>query len=383
MFTDETEKDFALGNHFLTRYDGDGVIPEQSGGTFTSQVFDGGADDTSWLSIEWLPSDAYGLPLPDGGAVDAGYPRGNVDMRDSVLLIHCAGSVDDTSPSALPVAALGGNSVNIEEGVLAEGCSVVPGDHFGVTVDDGSPLDSGTGDYTWALWVRTSTSCDGNDVFMGIDQDVGATTGAHQWLGCAVGSDNIDPACGATVTGAIAGAQLSDQGEGGGELCGNTAINDNSWHHLAITKSGHPDYTLRAYVDGVEEAMTAGSYTAAMDYDGAQLMFGRFPEAGLEVDGPTRVDEIAVWRRALTELEVMSLVLRGGAHIRVSARSCDDERCDGEAFSEPLVDPGAGGPPGEVAITVPPNRYFQYRLEYEIEMPGLAPRVESVTVRAR
>lgn len=384
VFADLSAEDFALGNHFSTRHDGTGVVPDApAGGIYTSQVFDAGNPATTWLTLQWVPSDAYGLPLPDGNSADNGYSRGNVDMSDSALVIHCEGSVADSSAAQLEVAALAGSVVELDQGVLGEGCSMTGGDYFGVLVDDGSPLDFGDSDYTWAMWVRTSTDCDGNDVFMGIDQDVGATTGSHQWLGCAIGSDAVGPACGATLTGALAGAHRTVQSEGGGELCSNTAINDNQWHHLAITKSGHPDYTLRAYVDGREEDSTTGVYTAAMDYSGARLMFGRFPESGFETQGPARSDEIAVWRRALTDDELDAVVLRGGTDVRISVRSCAEPRCDDADFGPAIRDPGAGQPPDAIELEVPPNRYFQYRIELDNELDGLLPRFESVTVTAQ
>jgi hypothetical protein len=84
------------------------------------------------------------------------------------------------------------------------------------------------------------------------------------------------------------------------------------------------------------------------------------------------MDEVAVWRRALTDDDILAVFRRGAARIGLQVRSCGDAMCsDSVAFLGPDEDPSAlfrdDGEVGSAAAIdfLAARRYFQYRVVFE------------------
>jgi len=77
-------------------------------------------------------------------------------------------------------------------------------------------------------------------------------------------------------------------------------FNDNKWHHLAgVTKNG----TWSIYVDGVLESQSVTGYTKTDLRSNTPLTLGNYYNVNNDFfDG--QVDEIRIWKRALTEAEI-------------------------------------------------------------------------------
>ena len=142
-------------------------------------------------------------------------------------------------------------------------------------------------------------------------------------------------------------------------------LDDERWHHvIAVHRTG--EFT-RLYVDGEVEASSASPSeleTAAQD-----LKIGGIGQAHFR----GLLDEISLWKRALTNEEAVDLYRRGANRLKVQVRSCDDAACDGEEFVGPdgtpdsyfseLLNPTGSRP----AYPLRPrkNRFFQYRMILE------------------
>jgi len=84
-----------------------------------------------------------------------------------------------------------------------------------------------------------------------------------------------------------------------------------------------------------------------------------------------------IWNRSLSVNEIESLYKRGVVKLNLSVRSCNDNACAGESFSEKLDKPTNTN----LNITITPNnRYFQYIAKYYTENSNYTADFFNVTV---
>lgn len=361
-----------------------------SQGTFTSRVLDAGAP-VRWQTAQWQPDGPYGKPLPDGGAAEVGYLEGGADMTANVLLLHFEGEGAAEWSDGTPV--LDASGVGSDGEVVSPGPSIplVPG-IFGTAIDDqwetrisiptaqAPELAFGTDDLTWALWVRMDSTCGNNHVYMGVDDtEAGFDVYPHLWLGC-----TTDPGdCGGEITAPRAAGTFRsahDAGDGA-SFCGQSPIDGDVWHHLAVVKEGYQAATLRLYVDGQLEDERNAEFVQPLEYPhDPDFTIGAFSRGTYAAVGV--FDEAAVWRRALGPEEVAGVYQRGVTSLHVLVRVCQQAACaDDPPWAVSLADPpqvlAAGS---ELALEgLEPGRYVQYRLE--LAGPSVAPALRSVVIR--
>jgi hypothetical protein len=92
-------------------------------------------------------------------------------------------------------------------------------------------------------------------------------------------------------------------------LVSTTEVNDDEWHHIAVTKNGN---TLTLYIDGVEEDNTP-DVSMGMINDMDRLLFGaRTQMPGLTNHLLGAIDEVRIWDVARTTLEIQQFMNREG-----------------------------------------------------------------------
>lgn len=398
---DALDGEFGDGAFENTRWAGDHV--EMNGAVspafFSSRVLDAGAPAT-WRTIAWQPQAPYGKALPHQGAAEQGYAEGNADMSANVLLLHLDGqgllSLDQTLPDSsglgndVSVAGSGLDTLAFAPGRFGQAVEDNPFSYLALTIDPGGDLQFGYDDLTWSLWVKTTSDCVGNNVYLGAE-DPGAGV-AHMWLGCAETLEWVDPCPDEAAGGTrAAGFFISDQGSAvdGGGVCGRTIIDDGRWHHLALTKQGHEIAELRLYVDGELEQSTVAGFINPLDFTSSpELAIGAFSNGTYQAQGA--FDEVAIWRRALSDAEIRALHRRGALRLGFQVRACADAGC-----ATPIAYAGPGGspdtwfdePPQALAPgapwelpPAPPAPWFQYRARFESDVAGQSPWLRSVTV---
>lgn len=398
VFVDDDEADFSAGQWDGVVWKGGGVqLDGVPSGGLSSRVFDAGAPVT-WSTIAWSPRGPYGKPLPDDGHSEVGYPEGNVQMDANVLLLHLDGEGTAGAGSVLLDTSGHGNDFVLETrspvpwvsgrigAALADGVGSYA--HNGVWVDD---FEFGEGDFSWAMWVSSESPCDGpsftdNQVYLGIEGSSDPVS--HLWLGCRHPTSDACPE-GAGV-GGRPGGTYETGGSAGPRLCGASELIDSRWHHLAVTKAGHADAQVILYLDGQVEDEQAHSFAFPVSFPvGTELALGAFTNG--DYPAAATLDEVAIWRRALSANEVRGLVRRGSLQLSLQVRACADPRCaSGEPFVGPsgvdtwFVDPAVALGPGTV-LSLPAGlvgRYFQYRVALE-GLFGASPVLESVVIEAQ
>ncbi|MBX3022553.1 MAG: LamG domain-containing protein [Bdellovibrionales bacterium] len=185
------------------------------------------------------------------------------------------------------------------------------------------------------------------------------------------------------------------------------------WYHIVVVYDGALTAAQRVsvYVDGVLDKV--GSETSASIPDtAADLQIGRLGGSASLIGS---LDEVAIWRRALTPTDVTHLYRRGANRVKYQVRSCDDAACDTEEWMGPdgkatsffselhnwsaisATGEGSGsvraaglnlnlGDFNTAGLAIPDNRYFQYRVLLESDesqgacASGCIPDVKSVAV---
>jgi hypothetical protein len=357
--------------------------------TFVSRVLDSGGPRVRWDTLGWKPRAPAWKGLPDEGITETGYAEGNVSMAGNVLLLHAEGAGELGEGAAVADASGRGHAATFTapDGVPGRyvpgrvgGALELPRAGYLTVGGDAAPdFAFGVEDFTWAAWVKTS-SCQGNNlVVMGAE---GSSGQPHVWFG---------GGCETRCPDGRAWFVARDSTGGVAHVCHHVRLDDGQWHHLAAVKAGQGPTTLTLYVDG-EPLSVTHTYAGDFSFDRGPLL-GQFP--GLDYPTEASVDEVAIWRRALSAQEVRDVWRRGGTRLKLQVRACDESGCagvpfvgpDGTAatfFSEATHGtddrPPGLGPLGQAAAR--PARYFQYAATLETDSSRDTPGLTEVTVMA-
>ncbi len=386
VFTDDDKQEFDQGSYSGTEWRTDAVIlaPGSTSGVYRSRVFDAGYD-ARWTTLAWTPRQAYGVPLPGGATSSGGYPV-DIDMSDNVLLL----TFDELEAGATSMRDTSGNGNDaVIHGPLATTAGVVGlafdddiAGYASIDISANSDFQFGITDVTWMLWVNTTHPCpsanppSGNRVYLGAEEGVAPGDGTHLWLGC---SSTITKCSQPGDETGRAGGTFRPASNNSFSFCSATVINDGSWHHLALTKSGHPDGIERLYVDGALELEVPYAFIAPLSFESVvELAIGAFSEGTFPAAGA--FDEVAIFRRALSDKQIRAIHRRAGARLSLRARACQDAACgDDPPWSDDLADDGSG-PPSR-ALGDLRGRYLQYEASFS-GIAAATPELLSVSVTA-
>jgi hypothetical protein len=160
------------------------------------------------------------------------------------------------------------------------------GSHVNIANPDSFDLES---DFTISAWVKTD--------------DAGVIVAKSS------GEDEPGPKTLFITNGSFGeeGTVVFDVGWVGG-VNGKRVINDNIWHHIALTAEGSEDFLVRLYVDGTidgEDYAAIAEYPT-LGYDLKLGFDGREPHEFPAYHGD--IDEVSIWNRALNQEEILSIM---------------------------------------------------------------------------
>ncbi len=402
--SDLSSLDYNKGTFVNTTLSGNSVVLSvgQSTGTYTSRAIDlfGGCPPLgTWFNFSWITSRPFGKEIPsiDENAVD--YSNIVTGLRTNLVAYYklnetttgtAPGATDfkDESASAAHGTRTGAPTMGVS-GRLLNAVTTSSGNYIQL----GTVLGSlGSSDVTQATWIKTLNASAGvviNNRNVNTDRTMSLHIG--WWAGAATGNgkayfSNDGPGC---ETGAIS----------------TTTVTDGNWHHIVGVRRSLSNYEI--YVDGVLEAtnnIIIGSGCTSSNADStANWEIGRHGAWATTFAGT--LDEVMMWRRALSAGEVQSLFQRGGNRLKFQLRTCTQVACadspvwqgpDGTAatfFTEinnnsiPLTGLGT------VLTTSPTllftnfpsavfgtNRFFQYKITFETDKSTISPDLISTTV---
>ncbi|MCA9388201.1 LamG domain-containing protein, partial [Candidatus Berkelbacteria bacterium] len=317
-----------------------------------------------YLTVAASPTIASSSEESQIGTVESGYPSDNFSMSGNKGLWH----LDEASGTITDSSGLGNDGTLSGGSYGAAGRLATALDFNGtsdfVAVPDSASLDI-TNNLTVSFWVYADTT---PQLW---DSPIIKTTDDDSWY------DGFGMF--------YQGGQIRFWVDQYDTNVASAAFSVGSWHHVVGTYDGT---TVRVYVDGVEG--TPDSYTGSITPNNTSLFIGSGADAsgaGYYWDG--KIDEVAVFDRAIDSSEVQALYKRGALNLRYQVRSCDDLACSGESFIGP---DGTGSsyyseitntaltPPDQVLTNVADNRFFQYQVVLETLDSALSPELKSVTI---
>lgn len=365
--SDQTVGDFSAGTFSSTLYNYGVILSASSlSGTFTSAAKDSSSAGTVWSNLAWAPDRPVGKELPGNGGKETAYSAGNFDMTGNILLLHlneansvatfadASGKNNNAScaGSACPAATTG----------KFNGAFNFDGVNDVVTVPYSTQLDTGSGDFSFSVFFLTSGGLNNGLLKKGIGP---FNLNGRGWE-IRMRSNGFEYCTGNGV------GVCTRIGSNGGIVYG-------QWEQVSVVVQRSTNQTF-LYLNGALRSTIAfaPSYT-----DNLPL------EVGHGSDGywPGKIDEIALFSRALSTTEISDIYKRGMERLKFQARSCSDASCANQNFVGPdgtaasfyseLNNNGVGTPSFPLN-NLSPNRYLQYQATFETDVAGLSPILRNV-----
>lgn len=327
-------------------------------------------DATSWNAISWMPLRPYYKELPDDGANEFGYPEGNADMTGNILLMHLNGAQGTITVDSI-VADSSGNSKNgIAKGILSydeDGVfrsSLKYGNNSHVEISELGVNDEPGGKNTVEFWMKW----DGSENRIPFSWDNNYSL-SFSWgcFGFYLQDSNLY---------GIQSEPLKDE-----------------WVHVAAVfhNGGISDENSKLYING-EKVYPYNCYGSGSAKNLSATPAARVGGWALDTNSsfrPSKMDEVAIYDRELSEDEVQDHFKRGAMRLKFQARVCEDLSCEGVVYGGPDGTPmsfysellnGENAPP-----TIPfsenlDGKYFQYKAFLESNSSGYSPVLESVSL---
>lgn len=366
------------------------AAPVQSG-VFESRIFDGGVT-TTWTTLVPDPQAPYGKPLPGDNTDESGYDINNANMSDNVLLLH----MDEASWTGAAGDVVD-SSGNLNHGTSQSGPLTIGGGIFDRAgsfdgVDDRLQFNNfeetaGATTMTLEGWFNFD-SIDPNETL--ISQWLHGVNQRFSWQRF-VAHDELVFYLPLTINTPTAFERWYTTG---------LDLQTNTWYHLALVwDSSEADLNnrVRIYKNGVEvttvhefthAAVPLTGITSLTTSTGSNLVVGDLDGgfANREFDG--RMDELAIFDRALLGAEILEHYERALTEIQYRVRSCDDAACDGEDFVGPdgtsdtfySEADNAESTSAEFSLSVGNAQYFQYNALMQTDLISQIPKLNSVSV---
>ena len=297
-------------------------------GTYTSPVLDLGASGP-WTSFSTSTPLPFGKELTGPANEDTdNYTQLSGDLSESLIGYWDfnevtadtapdvgAGVTDFADKSGSDNHANDNNGSSYEQLGILQNAVLLNGGQF-VSIPHSTDFDFGTGtDFTVSGWVK---SADTDGIFVTSNSDGGGS--------------NFTIFTEHSSTGR-ARAFLYD----GSQYCtidSSRSISDGKWHHLAFVFYRSSTCTASdfgIYIDGVlDSSATINNVSAGRtDFNlnnSHDLWIGRRFSGDNYLSGA--IDEIALWSRALTTIEIGQLYQRGANRIKYQVKSCVDSNCN-------------------------------------------------------
>jgi hypothetical protein len=212
---------------------------------------------------------------------ESGGGGGDPYWNQVVLSLHCDGTngsttIVDSSNSAKTVTAAGNAQITTTNPKFGTGAMLFDGTGDYATVPSSDDFTFGTGDFTFEAWIRFPTG-----IFTGVANQYGRAL-----FDCRPGAVQGPYMAGGLLTNRTFAVSIGTNGAGIVALYSTTVLNYDTWHHVAITRSGT---TARLFIDGTIEDTETSSLNITQTV--IALGYNQFL-SGLEWKGS--MDEIRV-----------------------------------------------------------------------------------------
>lgn len=296
--------------------------PELRKGTFNSRIFSSPSQRSEWKTLDWQPALPYLKPLPVSNESRLHYPGLSADstLADNLVAVW---HFDESSLTAGPDNDFK-NSKSLDHFAEAvSGVSMVPGQFMNaikltggtsqVTVENAPDLNFGTGDFSLSFWINVDGPLS-TPAEYGIFDKTGGYEGQPGW--------GIEVSTWGAATGTYGLVSYISSQNSWCTACSDiTGTMDlNKWYHVVMIRSG----TNLSTIINAGTPITTTHAEIARDVDNNQpIRIG----GNWNYKLPAKLDEIILWNRALTGIEVKQLYRRGINKVQFQVRNCTDPAC--------------------------------------------------------
>ncbi|RZA26793.1 MAG: LamG domain-containing protein [Proteobacteria bacterium] len=404
-------------------------------GLYTSRIIDGGGA-VAWPNMKWKANLPFYKELPnynaspqDEGTSDyANLP--STDLTTGLLgLWHFNETAIGSAPGTKDikdgsVSALHGTMMGTGDTDYIMGGGGMFGNALELKGTSASGIDFGNtgafdfstnGSYTISAWVQ-QRSQPANYARLITNGFVNSTNGFILYAAMAgANTPGFAVGCAATPPAECVGARTT------------TPLNDNRFHHIVLRVDNK---VARMYVDGALQNLTAPGfsycgtiYTNYIDYSACSYANSSHSSNTYIGRGTNteffrgKIDELAVWGKALTTNDIQAVYRRGANRLRYQLMTCTSSNCSDGTFMGPdgtsaswfselnnnsvqgdiTGNPLKDGPLMTFSnfsvggLTIPSRQYFRYRLlmesddrnnlcDYGAGAAACSPELQSVTV---
>ena len=316
-------------------------------GTFTSEIFDGGAG-AIWDNMTFVIS-AQG-PAADNGAAETTFGSGNIDMKDCVFMYHLNNDskVGETRTAIHNYCPNGWNGSGSGFDGTWFGHKQVNDTSVNPVMGLAAEMD-GTHDY-----IQTEKTFDGSNLATGAlsiwfyrIQDTGVIERVFgtddEWE--MIITDGVGASPDTISCQFYRASSVDSTNEETAPL--------NKWFHV-VCNWDDAAANSTVYINGTRKA--SHTDTDGTDPTADNIFVGEAANNGVQRNQtfPGKIDEVILFNRTLTDAEVLALYERGIRRLNLSVRSCDDAACSGETFTD------VGNVTDWTPLSVNSNRYFQF-----------------------
>lgn len=340
-------------------------------GTYISRFFE--ADSSiPWTKLSVTTPFPLGKPYPGNREVETNYAPYNLDMTGNVLLLHMdetnwsgtAGEVVDASGTGNHGTAVNGGTT-VSSGRFRRAASFSNGQY--IQINNSSSLDI-TAAITLEAWVYPTV------VDWGLHAIISKRNGYQTDSAYAlfILSNNV----------------FVDLGDSRFAPSGSITWQANRWYHIVATYDPANSHEWKIYLNNVVEAQTNGAPNSYVSTTSPLHI-------GAHVNDPNafqgKIDEVAIYNRALTASEVAARYHRGILRLELQARSCQTQS---DCLVQPFLGPDGTAdtffseyqssyttPLTEFNLSGFSGKYFQYQASMTTDAgSNLSPVLQAVTV---
>ncbi len=372
----------AGGTHDETRLNSrQGIeLADATSGAYTSVVCDVGPGFAPKL-LQAVPRAPYQKPIPIQS--ESGYSEANVDTFALASLWRLnldssaglgAAVVDATGLgyTGTVVGSGVGEAIQPAQGLFGQAANFDGLGGHRIDFGDVDALDFGVNSFSFGVWVFVEQTAGDHDIPIYKGGSSASTAGYDIELGDGNWNGRISDG---TVTSALRFGFLNDfQG---------------AWTHLFVVVD-RQSQEMHVYANG--NRIDTGSIAAVGSVSSSrQLTIGSHDNTMHQFWG--RIEEVSIWRRALSAAEVDNLYRRGALAIRYQVRTCSTPDC---AEDGPFIGPDGtsatfysertnetGGMP-VFDLTQNPsltaNRYFQWKAFFQTADIDISPELSGMIV---
>lgn len=314
-------------------------------GQFESRIMDSRAIGSTWTNLDWSTTLPFYKELPDGGGASNSESSENYSSlsTDSLMneiggLWHLNGMMGIIADDAvIPDASGNGNdgvakdsngtnTIAHVSGKFAQGISL-DGSNDRVEIAAYDYLGN-SDDLTLSMWINPSASQASYATVVDHDHATN-TSGSYGNWALMQNNNNINSYYFA----------FTNNGVGFDGTAKTTQLQSNVWQHFVIRKSGTD---LDHFLNGEKVGSTL-TVEMSIEADSRRLFLGG-TVAALNRPFSGALDEVGIWKRPLSDDEILQLFRRGANRIKFQVRSCASADCS----DQDTVAPGHGwqGPGG-------------------------------------